>query len=118
MIHLPVLHLFPLLLTLGTKSDLVGHIQPLDLTLGGMARGMKIEGKGTVEWTFITTHETTLTVKIICYYVPACKTRLLSPQRLFNKSKGIRGKCIVVEDHSTLQFEEISPLIIEYNSRN
>ena len=32
-----------------TKSDFVGHIQTINLKLGGMARGMKIEGKGIVE---------------------------------------------------------------------
>ena len=36
------------------KSDFVGHIQPLNLKLGEMARGMNIEGKGNVEWTFTT----------------------------------------------------------------
>ena len=79
---------------------------------------MKIEGKETVEWTFTTANGTTLTVKTLCYYVPECKTRLLSPQRLFNKAKGIRGKYTVEEDYSTLQFEGVSPLIINYNSRN
>ena len=99
------------------KTDFVGHIQPLDLTLGGMARGMKIAGKGTVEWTFTTTNRTTLTVKTLCYYVPECKTRLLSPQQLFNKAKGIHGKYTVEGDHPTLQFERISYLIFDYNSR-
>ena len=79
---------------------------------------MKIEGKGTFEWTFTTANETTLTVKTLCYYVPECKTRLLSPHRLFNKAKGIRGKYTVEEDYSTLQFEGVSPLVINYNSRN
>ncbi len=31
------------------KSDFVGHIQSLNLKLGGMARGMNIERKGNVE---------------------------------------------------------------------
>ena len=100
------------------KSDFIGHIQPLSLHLGGMARGMPIVGKGNVEWTFTTPNGTTVTVKTLCYYVPDCPTRLLSPQQLFNKSKGIRGKYIVEEDHSTLQFEGAPPLVIEYNSRN
>ena len=42
----------------------------------------------------------------------------MSPQRLFNKAKGICGKYTVEEDYSTLQFEGVSPLIINYNSRN
>ncbi len=50
--------------------------------------------------------------------MPECKTRLLSPQRLFNKTKGIRGQYIVEEDKSTLQFEGTPSLVIEYNSRN
>ena len=74
---------------------------------------MLIVGKCNVEWTFTTPNDTTITVETLCYYVPDCPTRLLSPQRLFNKSKGIRGKYIVEKVHSTLQFEGAPPLVIE-----
>ena len=39
--------------------------------------------------------------------------RLLSPQRLFNKDKGIIG-----EEHASLQFQEVPNVIINYNSRS
>ena len=53
---------------------------------------MKIERKGTVEWTFTTGNGTTLTIKTLCYYVAECKSRLLCPHISFNKAKDIRGK--------------------------
>ena len=31
-------------------------------------------------------------IRLQCYYVPESKMRLLSPQRLFNKKKGVIGK--------------------------
>ena len=47
---------FPVIFDSGTslsispnKSDFVGRIQPLNLKLGGMARGVNIERKGNVE---------------------------------------------------------------------
>ena len=73
------------------KSDFVGTIQKVDLRLGGIANGMIIEGKGKVEWSFVTQNGRTLTIKTLCYYVPDCKARLISPQRLFSKSNGTPG---------------------------
>ena len=61
------------------KSDFIGPIQPVNLRLGGMADGMIIEGRGKVEWSFKTQNGKTLTIKTLCYYVPDCKARLLSP---------------------------------------
>ena len=54
-----------------------------------------------------------------CYYVPDCKARLLSPQRLFNDKKGYGGYFHVLEDHSVLGFHNgHEPLVVEYDSRS
>ena len=87
------------------KSDFVGTIQNVDLRLGGMANGMIIEGKGKVEWSFVTENGKTLTIKTLCYYIPYCKARLLSPQRLFRKSNGTPGKFIIEEEQTTQAFD-------------
>ena len=75
------------------KDDFVGPIQrlPTERRLGGMAAGMLIEGVGTVRWTFQADGKF-LVVNSRCYYVPDSKARLISPQRLFSKQKGITGE--------------------------
>jgi hypothetical protein len=89
-----------------------------DLRLGGMAQGLKIEGVGPVNWTLTNTDGSELTIRSQCYYVPEAKVRLLSPQRLFNKSKGVTGKYAGDEDTFTLEFEGCHRLIVEYDHRN
>ena len=79
-----------------------------------MANGMKIEGKGTVQQTFLTSKNTKLIAKTICYHVPNFKSRLINPQRLFNKPKGVSGKFTGDEDQANLKVNNISPLHIEY----
>jgi hypothetical protein len=83
-----------------------------------MANGMIIEGKGIVEWTFSGKENKRLTVKTLCYYVLDCKARLISPQRLFNKDKGVSGKFAVEQTQATLKLDGLSPLEIDYDSRN
>ena len=88
------------------------------MKLGGIAYGMRIEGRRNIEWTFRTANGTSLTIKTLCYYIPDYKTRFLSSQNLFNKNKGIQGKYVVEEDILTLKFEVVSPVVIDYDSRN
>ena len=89
-----------------------------DLRLGGMAQGLKIEGIGAVTWKFRNTDGSELTICSQCYYVPNAMVRLLSPQRLFNKSKGVSGKFEGDEDPFTLQFDGGHRLVVGYDPRN
>ena len=102
-----------------SKDDFVGPIQqlPTERRLGGMAAGMLIEGIGTVRWTFQIGTQF-LVVNSRCYYVPDSKARLISPQRLFNKQRGIIGSFLVEEEHCTLTFKDRPPLIIDYDTRS
>ena len=59
--------------------------------LGGMANGLRIEGHGDLTWKFTASDGSELRIRTTAYYVPSAKARLLSPQRLFNKTKGVRG---------------------------
>jgi hypothetical protein len=99
----------------GDRNDFVGTLQapPPGLTIGGMARGAKVEGIGLVKWKFKTSSGA-MTLAVVCYYVPACSARLLSPQRLFKKSKGIDGSFAIKEDHAILTINDNPPLIIDY----
>jgi Integrase core domain. len=101
----------------GDRSDFVGPLRapPAGLTIGGMARGAAVEGIGLVKWKFKTSTGAMI-LSVTCYYVPACSARLLSPQRLFNKKKGIAGSFSVEEDHATLLINENPPFIIDYDS--
>jgi len=69
-----------------------------------------------VEWIF-KAGSRTLVVRSRCYFVPNAKARLISPQRLFDKSKGVTGRYIVEEDKSTLSFDGCDDLIIDYDAR-
>ena len=79
-----------------------------------MANGMIIEGKGIVEWNFLSDN-TTIIVKSECYLVPDSKVQLISPQRLFNKSAGIIGEYSVRWGGAYLKFNGIPKLDSEYD---
>jgi hypothetical protein len=101
----------------GNQHDFVGELQrPFrELRLGGMAHGAKVEGIGIVHWTF-NTGAHTLTLALRCYYVPDCKARLLSPQRLFNQKKGVTGQFSIREEHAILEIDNHPSLTLEYES--
>jgi hypothetical protein len=88
-----------------------------DKRLGGMANGMLIEGIGNIQWSF-RAGDKLLVVHSRCYYVPDSKARLISPQRLFNKAKGIEGAFTVLEEHAVLTYNNVAELIVEYCPRS
>ncbi|KAI2509164.1 hypothetical protein MHU86_5283 [Fragilaria crotonensis] len=89
-----------------------------DLRLGGMANGLKIEGVGPVTWTFANSEGGNVCVKGMAYYVPKAKARLLSPQRLFDASTGMRGRYEGDHQSFRLHLDGCPPLIVEYDDRN
>ena len=62
------------------------------LKLGGMAGGTAIDGLGDVAWTFQCDNGDRITIITKCYHVPSARTRLLGPQRIFDKQNGLAGK--------------------------
>jgi hypothetical protein len=68
------------------------------MKLGGMAHGIEIKGIGIIAWNFTAKNGTEVQLRTEVYYVPEAKQRLLSPQRLFNKKKGIFGSYSGDED--------------------
>ena len=109
--------------SLGITFDKTDFDGPLtipdgDLRLGGMAQGLKIEGIGPVTWIFRNADGSELIIRSQCYYVPNAKIRLLSPQRLFNKTKGMSGKFEGDEEAFSLQFDGCHRLIVDYDPRN
>jgi len=102
------------------RSDFCGDITPTatDLYLGGLGSNMKIEGMGPVRWTFLNTDGSEVSIRMQCYYVPSARKRLLSPQKLFNKARGITGRYEGTEDCFTLHLNDAPPLRIEYDERS
>jgi hypothetical protein len=86
-------------------SDFIDDPTPLakPTQLGGMGKGLQIEGVGTVAWTFTAKDKSEIQLRVRAYYVPAAKARLLSPQKLFNKKSGFFGHFYDEEDKFTLQ---------------
>ena len=82
-----------------------------------MANGLRIEGVGTVTWTFTNMDGTEVRIRGLSYYVPGAEARLLSPRRLFDGDK-VRGH--YEGDHKTfrLHIDGQVSLTIEYDDRN
>ena len=100
------------------KSDFVGPIRPLfNHCLGGLANGLNIAGIGTVRWKF-RSKGSILSVISSAYYVPKAKARLISPQRLFNAEKGVTGRFIVEETKTTLIFDDVGEVEVDYEDKN
>jgi hypothetical protein len=102
------------------KNDFDGPLTaPVgDLRLGGMANGLRIEGLGSVTWTFANGGNKPVSVTSMAYYVPKAKARLLSPQRLFDPTTGTQG--YYKGDHESFQLilQGQDPLVVEYDERN
>ena len=75
----------------GDKNDFLPNTykEITSLKLGGMAAGTSIDGLGDVAWTFSCDNEDQISIITKSYYVPSAKTRLLSPQRMFDKQNGL-----------------------------
>ena len=83
---------FPVIFdSVASLDDFVREIKVPDKPqrIGGLVLGLPINGKGTVEWRTATEN---VVIRTQAYYVPNCYVRLISPQRLFNKDKGIIGE--------------------------
>ncbi len=76
------------------------------LKRGEMAAGATIDGAGEVAWTFGCTNGDQLVICTKCYYVPGAMTRLLSPQRLFDKHNDQSGNYWGDEDMFHLEYDK------------
>jgi Reverse transcriptase (RNA-dependent DNA polymerase) len=100
------------------RSDFVGPITPpsVPLILGGIASGLRVEGLGTVEWSFLSDCGRLLTLPIPAFYVPDCTQRLLSPQTIF--SENLQGSFTILSTCCQLQLRDHPILTIAYDPVN
>jgi hypothetical protein len=101
-------------------SDFVSPRKPLarPMKLGGMANGIEIKGIGIIAWTFTAKDGTEVQIRTEAHLVPEAKQRLLSPQRLFNKKKGIFGSYSGDEDKFELKLNDNPIISVSYESRS
>ena len=62
------------------REDFVDYAASEGSVLQGLAKGLEIEGTGTVRWAMTLDDGTTTVLEAPAYYVPAARCRLLSPQ--------------------------------------
>jgi hypothetical protein len=76
------------------------------MRLGGMANGIEAARIGSIAWTFTAKDVTEVQIHTEAYHVPSARQRLLSPQRLCNKKKGIFGTFSGDEDKFELYLND------------
>ena len=59
-----------------------------------------------------------LTLNLRAYFVPACKQRLLSLQKIFSKDQGVTGSFIITVDYARLLINDSPVLTIPYDPDN
>ena len=103
----------------GFKEDFVSELNrpKTDIRLGGMANGMPVEGIGKVKWS-LKSDSNNIVIHTQCYYVPNAKVRLISPQWLFNKESGVTGSFNIYEEYSTLLFDSLPSIRIDYDEKS
>ena len=100
----------------GNKQDFIPNTyqEVTSLKLGGMEARAKIDGVGNVAWSFPCENGDQMVIVTKCYYVPTARTRLLSPQRIFDKQNGHQGRYWGDEDTFVLEYKEKPKITIEY----
>jgi hypothetical protein len=82
--------------------------------LGGMGKGLEIEGIGDLVWTFDATDGSVVEIRTNAYYVPGAKARLLSPQKLFDNKRGVFGHFYGEEDKVSLKIGNCPEIEVRY----
>jgi hypothetical protein len=101
-------------------GDFVEPPEPLagPMQLGGFANGTEIEGIGIFAWTFTGKDCMEVQLLVESYFVPASKQKMLSPQTLVCKEKGIFGSYSGDEEKFELKLNDQSVISIPCDKRS
>ena len=101
----------------GDQADFLPNtLKPISsLKVGGMAAGASITGVGNVAWIFPCDNGDQLAIITKCYLVPNASSRLLSPQRIFDKQNGYPGKYWGDEDQFHLEYHNKPIISVQYS---
>ena len=104
----------------GYTGDFIGPmiIPSTPLLLGDIASGLVVEGIGTVKWSFYSDNGTLLTLHLKAFYVPTCKQRLLSPQKIFCPTENVRCTFVISSAHAQLLLDDSPILTVPYDPMN
>ena len=74
-----------------------------DRVVDGIGKGLKIEGSGTVAWTFQADDGMYRTLRLPCFFVPSSNTRIASLQQILEtypkESFSMNSNCLVLSGH-------------------
>jgi len=106
-----------------SKDDFIGEITPIKrMRISGIAKGLEVNGHGTVEYTVLDDKGETLTIRIEgVLYVPHCPARLICPQQLItqsNKRKETTDDSFSIELHDSVLTYEGHRITIPYADGN
>jgi hypothetical protein len=88
------------------------------MSLGGFANGAKIEGIVIVAWKFTGNDGIEVKILVEAYYIPTSNQRLLSPQTLLCKEKGICRSYSGDEEKFELKINDQAVISIPYDKRS
>jgi hypothetical protein len=83
-----------------------------------MGKGLQIEGIGTVVWTFDAKDRSEVQLRVRAYYIPGAKAWLLSPQKLFEKKRGVFGHFHGDEEKLTVNIGNCPDIEIHYCTKS
>jgi hypothetical protein len=86
--------------------------------LGGMGKGLQIEGIGMVMWKFNAKDVSEVQLRVHAYYVSGAKSQLLSPQKLFDKKRGVFGHFRGDEEKLTVKIGNCPDIEIHYCTKS
>jgi hypothetical protein len=104
-------------------ADFVDGVTPLNtpILLDGLATGLKIEGRGQVQWVVTKTNGDLVTIHVDAFYTPGASARLLSPQSYLQQcdSKGQPKPVGGLSDkHLSFTWPDNTTLLIPYSLTN
>ena len=98
------------------KDVFVGKITNVKNNIKGISSTVKVEGEGTVLWSFYDDYGVTQHVQVHAYYIPASPMRLFIPQHYFRQEKG--GNCRLDADGCVFTFASNKTLTFIYSKES
>ena len=101
-------------------SDFVTRLTSTEgAILHGLARGLRIEGSGTVHWNLPADDGSQITLAMTAYYVPDAKQCLLSPQHyLQNSADPTKQHFAITATHMEFVSEHRRKATVKYHHQN
>ena len=79
----------------------------------GIGKGLQIEGKGKVAWTFVSDNGSYQTLLLPCYYIPTSNTRIASISEIL---KAYPKESITIQNNTLkiLGYKKLPSITVDY----